>query len=136
MKQNPFPYSYWTKILGVLIAIAGIVSFFQQYHKKGIYDFNELAVGLSWGLVFIFFSREKTDDEMIRSLKFKALTTAVIVSFSITHLYNYLFLNWRLERKNDIILSISAYQFLALTLMIATGYFYYLKHQVTLNEKE
>lgn len=136
MKQNSFPYSYWTKMLGVLIIILGLVSFFQQYYKKGIFDYNEIAVGLSWGLVFIFFSKEKTDDEMIRSLKFKALAMAVIVAFSITHLYNYLFLNWRLERNNDIILSISAYQFLALTLMIATGYFYYLKHQVTLNEEE
>jgi hypothetical protein len=136
MSQNPFPYSYWTKILGVLIIIAGIISFFLQYYKKDIYDFNELAVGLSWGLLFIFFSREKTDDEMARSLKFKALTRAVIVAFSITHLYNYLFLNWRFERGKDIILSISAYQFLALTLMIATAYFYYLKHQMTLNEEE
>ena len=136
MRQNSFPYSYWTKILGILIIIAGIISFFQQYYKKDVYDFNELAVGLSWGLLFIFFSKEKTDDEMARSLKFKALTRAVIVSFSITHLYNYLFLNWRFEREKDIILSISAYQFLALTLMIATAYFYYLKHQMTLNEGE
>lgn len=136
MSQNPFPYSYWTKILGLLIIIAGIVSFFLQYHKKGVYDFNELAVGLSWGLLFIFFSKEKTDDEMIRSLKFKALATALIVAFSITHLYNYLFLNWRFEREKDMILSISAYQFFALALLIATGYFYYLKHQMTLNEKE
>lgn len=136
MKHNPFPYSYWVKILGGLIVVLGIISFFLQYNKKGVYDFNELAVGLSWGFVFIFFSKEKTDDEMMRSLKFKALTAAVIVAFSITHLYNYLFLNWRFKRENDIILSISAYQFLALTLVIATGYFYYLKHQVTLNEGE
>ena len=136
MRQNPFPYSYWTKILGLAIVIAGIVSFFLQHHKKGVYDFNELAVGLSWGLVFIFFSRERTDDEMVRSLKFKALAIAIIVAFSITHLYNYLFLNRRLERPDDIILSLSAYQFLALTLMIATGYFYYLKRQATLNAGE
>lgn len=136
MSQNSFPYSYWTKILGVLIIIAGIISFFHQYHKKDIYDFNELAVGLSWGLVFIFFSKEKTDDEMVRSLKFKALTIAVIVAFSMTHLYNYLFLNWHFEREKDMILSISAYQFLALTLVFATAYFYYLKYQMTLNDKE
>lgn len=114
--------------MGVLIIIAGVISFFLQHYKKGVFDFNELAVGLSWGFVFIFFSKEKTDDEMIRSLKFKALAVAVIIAFSITHLYNYLFLNWRLKREDDIILSISAYQFLALTLMIATAYFYYLKH--------
>ncbi|MBO9150820.1 hypothetical protein ACFOTA_01260 [Chitinophaga sp. GCM10012297] len=136
MKQNPFPYSHWFKILGALVIIAGIFSFFQQHYKKGVYDFNELAVGISWGFVFIFFSKEKTDDEMMRSLKFKALSIAVIVSFSLTHLYNYLFLNWRLERGKDIILSISAYQFLALTLIIATGYFYYLRHQATSIGKE
>ncbi|GEP96158.1 hypothetical protein [Chitinophaga cymbidii] len=136
MKQNPFPYSWWTKILGLLIITGGIISFFLQHQKKGIFDFNELAAGLSWGLVFIFFSRERTDDEMIRSLKFKALARALIVAFSITHLYNYLFLNWRLKREHDILLSISAYQFLALTLLIATGYFYYLKHQTALNAGE
>lgn len=136
MRQDSFPYSYWTKFLGVLIVGAGIFSFFQQFYKKGIFDVNELAIGFSWGFVFIFFSKEKTDDEMIQGLKFKALTRAIIIAFSITHLYNYLFLNWQLKRDNDIILSISAYQFLALTLIIATGVFYYFKHQATLNVDE
>ncbi len=136
MKHNSFPYSYRTKILGLLIIIAGVIGFFQQYHKKGIFDTNELAIGLSWGLVFIFFSKERTDDEMIHSLKLKALTRAIIIAFSITHLYNYLFLNWRFRREHDMILSVSAYQFLALTLIIATISFYYLKHQATLNDAE
>ena len=136
MKHNSFPYSYWTKILGLLIIIAGVFSCLQQYYKKGVFDTNELAVGLSWGLVFIFFSKEKTDDEMIHGLKFKALTRAIIVAFFITHLYNYIFLNWHLKREHDIILSISAYQFLALTLIIATVSYHYLKHQATLNETE
>lgn len=134
MKHDSFPYSYWTKFLGLLIIIAGMVSFFRQYHKKGIFDTNELAIGLSWGLVFIFFSKERTDDEMIHSLKLKALTRAIIIAFSITHLYNYLFLNWRFRREHDMILSVSAYQFLALTLIIATITFHYLKHRATLND--
>ena len=136
MKHNSFPYSYWVKILGLLIIIAGVVSFFQHYHRKGTFDTNELAIGLSWGLVFIFFSKERTDDEMMHGLKFKALTRAIIIAFSITHLYNYLFLNWHFKRGHDMILSVSAYQFLALTLIIATISFYYLKHQVTLNDAE
>jgi hypothetical protein len=136
MQQNPFPYSYWAKMLGLALILVGIASFFIQHHRKGIYDFNELAIGLSWGLVFIFFSKEKTEDEMMQGLKFKALTRALIIAFSITHLYNYLFLNWGFKRENGIILSISAYQFVALTLLIATACFYYLKRQVTLNEEE
>ena len=136
MKTTTFPYGYWTKLLGLLIIIAGIISFFVQYQKKGVFDLNELALGFSWGFIFIFFSREKTDDEMIHGLKFKALARAVVVTFFITHLYNYLFLNWRFKRAHDLILSISAYQFLALTLIIATGIFYYLKYQATLNGRE
>ncbi|MGN6437650.1 MAG: hypothetical protein ACTHMM_14075 [Agriterribacter sp.] len=132
MKQTSFPYSRWVKFLGMAIIIAGAISFVAKRYKTGIFDFNELATGLSWGLLFIFFSKEKTDDEMIHSLKFKALAMAIIIAFSLTHLYNYVFLNWRLTGANGVILSVSAYQFLALTLMIATGCFYYMKHQATL----
>jgi len=73
---------------------------------------------------------------MIHGLKFRALTWAIIVAFSITHLFNYLFLNWRFERERGMILSVSAYQFLALTLIIATVSFHYLKHQATSNEEQ
>jgi len=53
MQKSSFPYSYWTKILGVVIIVAGVISFFLRYHKRGIFDLNELAIGLSWGFVFI-----------------------------------------------------------------------------------
>jgi hypothetical protein len=131
MKTESFPYSYWAKILGLLIIVAGIVSFFVQHNKRGFFDLNELAVGLSWGLVFIFFSKEKTDDEMMQGLKFKALAKATIIAFFSTHLFNYLFLNWYFHRDHDRIVSISAYQFLAVTLIIATCFFYFLKRQVS-----
>lgn len=81
MQQTSFPYSYWTKFLGVVIVGAGVISFFLQYSRKGIFDLNELAIGLSWGFVFIFFSKERQDDEMIHGLKFKALTRAIIIAF-------------------------------------------------------
>lgn len=135
MQGTSFPYSYWTKILGMIIIVAGVISFFRQYLGKGVWDVNELAIGLSWGFVFIFFSKEKTDDEMIHGLKFRALTRAVIIAFSATHLFNYIFLNWHFNRGRDMIHSISAYQFLALTLIIATISFHYLKHQATSNEE-
>lgn len=136
MKQNSFPYGYWTKILGVVIIAAGIISYFLQYYKNGAFDLNELAVGLSWGFVFIFFSKEKTDDEMIQGLKFRSLSKAIIIAFSITQLYNYFFLNLSFKREHDNILSISAYQFLALTLIIATANFHYLKSRSAINEEE
>ncbi len=73
---------------------------------------------------------------MIQSLKFKALTWAIMVSFSFTTIYNYLFLNWRYEREHDKTLLISAYEFFASMLIIATARFYYLKRQATLNKEE
>lgn len=125
MKKRIFPYSPWVKGLGWLIFIIGIFSFYNRYERKGIFDFNELAIGACFGFLFIFFSREKTDDEMIHELKYKALARSVIVTFFLTHLYNYIFLNWTFKRGSDIIMSISAYQFLAITLIIATGIFYF-----------
>lgn len=136
MKTSSFPYAYWAKILGLLIILAGITSFFLQHQKKGVFDLNELAMGISWGFIFIFFSREKADDEMVHALKFKALGSAVIVAFTLTHLYNYIFLNWQFSREQDVILSISAYQFVALTLLLATAIFYYLRHQASKSEAE
>lgn len=136
MKQNSFPYGYWVKILGIAIALFSVILFLVQYYSKAVLDLNDLGVGLSWGFVFIFFSKEKTEDEMIQNLKFKALTWAIIVAFALTHLFNYVFLNWYYERGHSRILSISAYQFLALALIIATANFHYLKQQATSNGRE
>lgn len=131
MSTSSFPYSYWAKVLGMLVIAAGVISFFVQHHKKGFFDFNELPVGLSWGLFFIFFSKEKADDEMMQGLKFKALARSIIIVFSLTHLFNYLYLNWYAHQDGDRILSVSAYQFVALTLIVATAFFYFSKRQVS-----
>jgi hypothetical protein len=125
MEKRIFPYAPWVKGLGWLIFFIGIFSFFNQYRKKGIFDYNELSIGACYGFLFIFFSREKTDDEMIHELKYKALARSVIITFFLTHLYNYIFLNWSFQRGSDMILSISAYQFLAITLVMATGIFHF-----------
>lgn len=127
MEQKIFPYAPWFKALGGLIVLLGAAGFFNQYRKTGVFDYNELAVGACVGFLFIFFSREKTDDEMIRQLKFRAITRSVFITFFATHLYNYFFLNWRFETGRSTILSVSAYQFLAVTLILATGLFYFQK---------
>ena len=125
MKKQIFPYAPWVKGLGSLIFLIGIFSFFNQYRKTGVFDYNELAIGACFGFLFIFFSREKTDDEMIHELKYKALARSIIITFFVTHLYNYIFLNWTFRKGSDMILSISAYQFLAITLVMSTIIFYY-----------
>lgn len=135
MQDKSFPYGYWIKMLGIFIVVAGIINCIIEYYNKTPTNVNGLAMGLSWGFVFIFFSKERTDDEMMQGLKFKALATAVIVAFSITQLYNYIFLNRGFERHGEVH-SISAYQFLSFTLILATGYFYYLKYQISTKGQE
>ncbi|MGI8634638.1 MAG: hypothetical protein ACR2KZ_04470 [Segetibacter sp.] len=120
----------------MVIIVFGIISSSLKYYEKGIFDLNELSMNFSWGFLFIFFSKEKTDDEMIESLKFKALTWSIFVTFSFASIYNYLFLNWRYEREHDRTFPISAYLFFASMLIIATARFYYLKRQATLIEEE
>jgi hypothetical protein len=132
MKLVVFPYAFWIKILGLLIVAAGVLIYFIE----GTSDINQLAMVLSWGFIFIFFSKEKVDDEMIQGLKFRSLAYAVIIAFSITHLYNYLFLNLNFRPGYDRILSVSAYQFLAFTLIIATANFYYMKRRSAISEGE
>ena len=136
MKKRAFPYAPWFKGLGLVLILIGITSFIYRYNKNGVFDYNELAIGLCFGLLFIFLSKEKVDDEMIHHLKFKALTKAVFVSFFLMHLYNYFFLNWRFNRENGMILSISAYQFLAITLILATCIFYFEKKQIEVKGEE
>jgi len=81
------------KLVGILCILWGFFSFFSKYWTYQLWDIN-LITGLScWGLIFIFFSREKIDDERIQQFKFQAVTWAVPVGLFITHLINYFFLS-------------------------------------------
>ncbi|GAB3921223.1 hypothetical protein [Larkinella terrae] len=124
-----FAYSYYMKIVGILCILWGLFSFFINYRQHQIIDLN-LLTGLScWGLVFIFFSREKVDDERIHQLKFHALTWALPVGLAVTHLINYFFLNAQEPDSGKPYQSISAYQSLVLILVLATSLFHYLKRR-------
>jgi hypothetical protein len=122
-------YPYKWKIAGILFLLWGAFSFFSKYMHYAIWDFDLFSGLACWGLCFIFFSKEKRDDERIHHLKFRALTWAVPTGFFITHLVNYLFLNQEEPNSGKYIQSISAYSSLALILVIAVGAFYYFKYK-------
>jgi hypothetical protein len=115
------------KIVGILCILWGLYSFFSKYWRYQLLDIN-LITGLScWGLIFIFFSKEKIDDERIHQLKFQALTWAVPVGLFITHLINYFYLSLPEPDSGKLIQSLSAYQALVIVLLLALGAFYFLK---------
>ncbi|GAA4433021.1 hypothetical protein GCM10023091_06050 [Ravibacter arvi] len=123
-----FAYSHKMKIVGTLLIIWGIYAFISKYRQHDLLDLNLLS-GLScWGLVFIFFSKEKIDDERIHQVKFQALAWAVPAGLVITHLINYFFLSQE-PASGKLTGSISAYQSLVIILLLAFGLFHYLKYK-------
>ncbi len=124
-----FSYSYRMKIVGIVCILWGVYSFFFKYWRHQLWDMH-LITGLScWGLIFIFFSKEKIDDERIQQLKFQALTWAFPTGMFITHLINYFFLSPPEPDSDKLIQSLSAYESLLIILLLAVGVFYVLKYR-------
>lgn len=126
---NVFAYSYKMKIVGIVLILWGIYSFIAKYWQFHLLDPNLLTGLWSWGLVFIFFSKEKIDDERIHQVKFQALALAVPLGLCITHLVNYFFLNQQETDSDKLFQSIPAYHSLVIILLFALGMFHYLKHK-------
>ncbi|GEM_PF-1040507 len=134
-EQRTFWYSSRFKIIGILFILWGIYSFFVKYREHHLWDINLVSGLLCWGLSFILFSSEKTDDERTHHHKFKALTWAVPAGLIITHLINYFFLSPAEPDSGKYTPSVSAYVALSIVLIIALGLFYYLQYQDRIDEK-
>ncbi len=122
-------YPYWGRILGMVFIVAGIVIFLKRVFQYGIFDLSGASLPIGFGLMMVFFSKEKDFDERIAYLKFKALAVAVPVATILTMLINYSqnFQDYSIE--TDTWFSISAFEFLSIVLIIAIGWFYYLRYR-------
>lgn len=118
MVKALFPYHPAVKLLGIgllIFACSGVV-----YKTVRQHDFASFAPAFqiaSLGLVFIFFSKEKYDDERVHQIKFRSLTWGVLTAYFLTLLFTYLF---RVP---------SVHEFLCLALLLTTGMFYVLKQR-------
>ncbi len=122
-----FYYSYRMKLVGIICILWGWYSFFSKYWQYQVWDINLITALSCWGLIFIFFSKEKIDDERIHQFKFQALTWAVPMGLFVTHLINYFFLSPEEPNSSKLIQSLSAYESLLIILLLALGVFYFLK---------
>jgi hypothetical protein len=127
--HNVFAYSYRLKGVGILCILWGLYAFWSKYWHYQLLDLNLLAGLGCWGLVFLFFSKEKIDDERIHHLKFQALTWALPMGLLITHLINYFVLRLPEPNSGQLVQSLSAYQALVIILLLAFGAFYFLKQR-------
>jgi hypothetical protein len=123
--------SYTVKSLGVLIVVVGAPIL--HYAIPGAFWIRTSAA-IAGGLMMIVFSKELIDDERVQHLKLKAINAAFSVSFTLT-----LIVNWLLNREFDITRdfdgatgvwrSISAFDLIILSMVIALALFYYWRFQ-------
>lgn len=130
MKKSSLPtfmYPYWTKTLGLVLIFVAIIFFVFRITQYEIIDIAGASFPVAMGLIMIFFSKEKAFDERIAHLKFKSLAVAVPVAAVVAMLINY-FQNYNgYTVGTNSWYSISAFEYLSITLTIAIGYFQYLK---------
>jgi uncharacterized membrane protein len=92
------------------------------------------SAAVAAGLMMVFFSRERIHDERVQDLKFKALNAAFSVSFTLTLIVNW-FLNRDFDVRRDfdgaagVLRSISAFDLIVLTMVIALALFHYWRVQ-------
>jgi len=127
MASAPFIYPYWFRFLGLIVILVGMTVFLTRLYKYEIVDLSAAGFPVAMGLMFIFFSKEKTFDERIAYLKFKSLAVAVPVSAIIVMLINYSKNYGGYSIETDSWYSISAFEYLAIMLSLAIGWFQYLK---------
>jgi hypothetical protein len=119
------------KRLGVLIVVVG-APVLHYAIPRGFWIRTSAAIAA--GLMMIFFSKEPINDERVQDLKLKAVNAAFSLSFTLT-----LIINWLLNRDFDITRdfnaptmvwrSISAFDLIVLTMVIALALFHYWRIQ-------
>ncbi|SDJ98885.1 hypothetical protein SAMN05421823_101594 [Catalinimonas alkaloidigena] len=122
-----FVYPYWAKWLGAASILFGLIVFLYRVLHYEIVDIRGGSFPVAIGLTLIFFSREKTFDERIVFLKFKALAMAVPLAVAITMLINYSYNFEGYSIETDSWFSISAFEYLTIALLVALGWFHYLR---------
>jgi hypothetical protein len=123
----PFIYPYWFRFLGLVVILGGILIFFNRASKYDIVDLAGGSFPMAMGLMFIFFSKEKSFDERIAYLKFKALAFAIPVAATVVMAINYSKNFGGYSIETDSWYSISAFEYLSIALALALGWFHFLK---------
>ena len=112
------------KLIGfVLITFVALVHLL----NTGYRDWNSGAdTAYVLGLLFLFFARERIEDERVRALKLKALTVAFCAGWAIVGTIRFVLY---LDVRPAIPPSSSAYDALFLMLVIAHGLFHWWRFQ-------
>ena len=92
-------------------------------------DHNLLFVAASSGLMMIFFSRERIDDERVQQLKMKALFASMSVGIAVGMMGKHYLNVIRRGTLNTMAPELTAWEFLSGTLLVALALFHYWRWQ-------
>lgn len=127
MQKHLFIYPYYFKFLGLILLAFALFILVKRYLSFGIFDLKAFSTPASFAFMFIYFSKEKDQDERIILLKYKALSLAIPVVAILFSLLDYSvnFKGYSIE--TDSWFSHSAFEYLAISLLAANGVFQLLK---------
>jgi hypothetical protein len=95
-----------------------------------VFDLIDIEMALqplSIGLVILYFSKEKIDDERIHYLKFRALAFAMINGLLLSWLTTKFLYGQQYNVGHDLVHAVSTSYFLIITIVIAYGRLFYLR---------
>ena len=114
LRAHTFIFPRIMKIVGCLMILFALIIMLLVYIRKGVLDFVIPAGVVGPGLMMIFFSREKIDDERIHQLKFRSLVAGFVAAYLLT-------IGWHTMTSHD---------FVVLALTISLTAFYYLRFKL------
>jgi hypothetical protein len=113
--SNPtFIYPRVMKIIGLVLLLFSATGLTYQYLHGQTLDTKTTSRLISLGLFFIYFSREKIEDERIHQLKFRALAAGFVAAYMIMF-------------SLSVAYALKVEEFIAVVLMISTAAFYFAK---------
>jgi hypothetical protein len=128
MGQISFPYPAWTRTAAlILIFVWAPFVFLRKLLAFDIFDIEVITEPICVGMIILFFSKEKVDDERIHYLKFRALAFAAINSAILCWVMTKLLFNWDYSVSTDKLYPMSASMYIILMISLAYARLFYLK---------
>ncbi|MGR3811338.1 hypothetical protein [Jiulongibacter sp. NS-SX5] len=127
MRNYVFHYPHYFRYFGLILLALSIGIFLYRLSEFGIFDLTAFSTPAAFSLVFIYFSKEKMNDERVVLLKFKALALAIPIAGLIFALLDYSVNFDGYSIETDSWYSHSAFEYLTLALLLAYGIFQFLK---------
>lgn len=120
--KRSFYLPYYIKYFGIVFSLYGVFIAVRKIIKEDIELIQVSSIPLLCGLMMIFFSREKINDERIVNLKYYSLTSAFMICYSLLLLSLFIFKSAGWDQFWGVL---TAFDSLVIVLLMAIALFKY-----------